>query len=250
MSSSPTVHPPGSLSNYAFSLDASLSSVVPEEEEASIFLNPGEDIQAFSREELEENYLDLKDEIWRLRRKLGLDSASGAKWSGGGYVSSRGLQKDQRVAVFVDVQNMYYSARQAIGRNLSYGMLLRACVGTRELVRAMAYLIHREGKDQSSFLKMLHHTGFEARLRAKIERADGRSKAEWEVGMAMDMIKMAGKVDTIVVASGNGVFVDAARLIKSNGTKFECCTFRRSVSKELLQVADAYHFLNQEHLRQ
>ena len=61
-------------------------------------------------------------------------------------------------------------------------------------------------------------------------------------------IKMAGKVDTIVVASGNGVFADAGRLIQSKGTKFECCTFRQRVNKELLQVVDAYHSLNQENL--
>ena len=179
-------------------------------------------------EDLEDNYLDLKDEIWRLRRELALDPATGMARSGGGYASSNGQLKDQRVAVFVDVQNLYYSARQTFGQNLSYGMLLQACVGTRSLVRAVAYLIEREGTDQSSFLSMLHHTGIEAKRRQVIERMDGTTKAEWEVGLSMDMIKMAGKVDTIVVASGNGVFADAGRLIQSKGTRFDCCTFRQS----------------------
>jgi len=185
-----------------------------------------------------------------LRRELGLDAATGTQVHSGSQNSARGFLKHQRVVVFVDVQNMYYSARREFGQNLSYAMLLRKCVGNRTLVRAIAYLIERDGVNQTSFLNVLHYSGYEVRLRNKMEHGDGSSKAEWDVGMTLDMLKAAGKVDTIVVASGNGVFADVAPMIQARGTKFECCSFRQSVSKELLQAVDAYHFLDQEDIYQ
>lgn len=211
-------------------------------------LDPNEDAAALEREELEDRYLDLKDEVWRLRRELNLEPATGKVPSNGGYTSPGGFLKRQRVAVFVDVQNMYHSAKKTYGRNLSYAKMLRACVRNRRLVRSIAYVIDREGVDQIGFLDHLRYCGFEVRKREVIERIDGSRKAEWELGIAMDMLRIADKVDAIVCVSGNGVFADIAPMIQAKGVKFECCAFRESMSDLLIKAVDQYHLLSEEHL--
>lgn len=211
-------------------------------------LDPNEDAAALEREELEDRYLDLKDEVWRLRRELNLEPATGKIPSSGGYTSQGGFLKRQRVAVFVDVQNMYHSAKKTYGRNLSYSKMLRACVRNRRLVRSLAYVIDREGVDQMGFLDHLRYCGFEVQKREVIERMDGSRKAEWELGIAMDMLRIADKVDSIICVSGNGVFADMAPLIKAKGVKFECCAFRESMSDLLIKAVDQYHLLSEEHL--
>ena len=183
-----------------------------------------------------------------MRRQLNLNPTTGALPNNGGYCSQGGFLKRQRVAVFVDVQNMYHSAKKCYGANLSYSKMLRACVRNRRLVRSIAYVIEREGIDQISFTDHLRYCGFEVRKREVIERADGSRKAEWETGIAMDMIRIADKVDVIIAVSGNGVFADVAPLIKAKGCKFECCAFRESMSDLLTKSVDQYHVLSEDHL--
>ncbi|MHC4822867.1 MAG: LabA-like NYN domain-containing protein [Planctomycetota bacterium] len=218
--------------------------------ESSLVLDTNEDLTGIEREELEDRYLDLKDEVWRLRRNLNLDPTTGKIPNNGGYASPGGFLRRQRVAVFVDVQNMYHSAKKTYGRNLSYSRMLRACVRNRRLIRSTAYVIEREGIDQVSFLDHLRYCGFEVKRREVIERMDGSRKAEWEIGISMDMLRIADKVDTIIVVSGNGVFADVAPLIQAKGVKFECCAFRESMSDLLIRAVDQYHLLSEDHLYQ
>ncbi|MDP7061335.1 MAG: NYN domain-containing protein [Planctomycetota bacterium] len=218
--------------------------------EGNIILDANEDIAAIERDDLEDRYLDLKDELWRLRRELNLDPGTGKIPNNGGFASPGGFLKRQRVAVFVDVQNMYHSAKKTYGRNLSYSRMLRACVRNRRLVRSTAYVIEREGLDQVSFLDHLRYCGFEVKRREVIERMDGSRKAEWEIGISMDMLRIADKVDVIIVVSGNGVFADVAPLIQAKGVKFECCAFRESMSDLLVRSVDQYHLLSEDHLYQ
>ncbi|KAA3612795.1 MAG: NYN domain-containing protein [Planctomycetota bacterium] len=214
----------------------------------NIHLDPNEDVEGLEREDLEERYLDLKDEVWRLRRALNLNPVNGELPNNGGYASPGGFLKRQRVAVFVDVQNMYHSAKKTYGRNLSYAKMLRACVRSRRLIRATAYVIEREGIDQVSFLDHLRYCGFEVRKREVIERMDGSRKAEWELGIATDMLRIADKVDVIIIVSGNGVFADVVPLLQTQGVKVECCAFRESMSDLLIRAVDHYHILSEEHL--
>jgi len=211
-------------------------------------IDQNEGIEDLEREELEDKYLDMKDEVWRLRRQLNLNPATGELPSNGGYASPGGFLKRQRVAVFIDVQNMYHSAKKTYGRNLSYAKMLRQCVRSRRLGRAIAYVIDREGIDQVSFLDHLRYCGFEVKKREVIERMDGSRKAEWELGIAMDMLRVAEKVDVIIAVSGNGVFADVADAVRAKGCKFECCAFRESMSDLLLRAVDQYHVLTEEHL--
>ncbi len=211
-------------------------------------IDQSEIVEDLEREDLEDRYLDFKDEVWRLRRMLNLNPATGDIPSNGGYSSPGGFLRRQRVAVFVDVQNMYHSAKKTYGHNLSYAKMLRLCVGNRRLVRSIAYVIDRDGLDQISFLDHLRYCGFEVRKRPIIERADGSRKAEWELGIAMDMVRMAPKVDSIIAVSGNGVFADIAEYIRAKGVKFECCSFRESMADTLIQAVDQHHVLTEEHL--
>ncbi|PCJ52494.1 MAG: hypothetical protein COA70_12140 [Planctomycetota bacterium] len=230
--------------------DAGTPAPPSSHQDSSLVLDTTEEIAEYEREDLEDRYLDLKDEVWRLRRQLNLDPTTGKIPNNGGYASPGGFLKRQRVAVFVDVQNMYHSAKKTYGRNLSYSRMLRACVRNRRLVRSMAYVIDRDGIDQVSFTDHLRYCGFEVRRREVIERMDGSRKAEWEIGMAMDMLRIADKVDSIIVVSGNGVFADVAPLIRAKGTKFECCAFRESMSDVLIKAVDQYHLLSEDHLYQ
>lgn len=217
-------------------------------ETAAVVLDPAEDVAELEREDLEDRYLDLKDEVWRLRRELNLDPVSGRQPNNGGYASPGGFLRRQTVAVFVDVQNMYHSAKKTYGRNLSYSKMLRHCVRNRRLVRSLAYVIDREGVDQVSFFDHLRYCGFEVRKREVIERMDGSRKAEWELGMAMDMLTIADKVDVVIIVSGNGVFADAAPALRARGVKVEACAFRESMSDLLQRAVDQYHLLGEEHL--
>lgn len=216
--------------------------------EAPIELQPDEEISGLERDDLEDKYLDLKDEVWRLRRQLSLDPISGRVPSNGGYAAPGGFLKRQTVAVFVDVQNMYHSAKKTFGRNLSYARMLRSCVRNRRLVRSIAYVIERDGVDQVSFFDHLRYCGFEVRRREIIERMDGSRKAEWELAMAMDMLRIAEKVDSIIIVSGNGVFADIVPALQAKGVKVECCAFKESMSDLLGRAVDQYHLLGEEHL--
>jgi uncharacterized LabA/DUF88 family protein len=228
--------------------DSPAPSMASHNTDGTIILDADEDATAIDRVDLEDRYLDLKDELWRLRRELNLDPVTGKIPNNGGFASPGGFLKRQRVAVFVDVQNMYHSAKKTYGRNLSYSRMLRACVRNRRLIRSTAYVIEREGIDQVSFLDHLRYCGFEVKRREVIERMDGSRKAEWEIGMAMDMLQVAAKVDVVIVVSGNGVFADVAPLLKANGVKFECCAFRESMSDTLVKSVDQYHLLSEDHL--
>lgn len=233
---------------YSTSLPSSSSMATGQDTSDFIQIDPTEDVSGASREDLEDRYLDLKDEVWRLRRMLQLDPATGEIPSDGGYSSRGGYLRHQRVAVFVDVQNLYHSAKRLFGQNISYGKLLRAAVGPRRLVRASAYVIEQPEIDQQSFFNHLRYTGYEIQKRELIERFDGSSKADWAIGMSRDILAMAEKVDAVVLASGNGSFGDLAPLLKANGVKFECVSFNEALSDILRQAADHYRLLDEEHL--
>lgn len=155
---------------------------------------------------------------------------------------------DQRVAVLVDVQNMYHSARKLHGRNLSYSKLLQNTVKGRKLTRAIAYLLDRDGVDQGGFLEHLSHSGFEVRRKELIERADGSRKGDWDLGIAVDAITLAEKVDVVMLVSGDGDFACLAQLLRHRGVKVEIASFRESTADALIHSADGFHPLGKDSL--
>ena len=112
----------------------------------------------------------------------------------------------QKVAIFVDVQNVYYTTRQAFGRQFDYRAFWAAVTANREVVAAYAYAIRRDDGKQQSFQQILRAIGFEVKLKPYIQRSDGSSKGDWDVGITLDMLELAEQVDVIVLASGDGDF--------------------------------------------
>jgi uncharacterized LabA/DUF88 family protein len=112
----------------------------------------------------------------------------------------------ERVAIFVDVQNIYYTVRQAYGAQFDYNAFWRRVTENREAVEATAFAIDRDDLQQRRFQNILRGIGFNVKLKPYIRRADGSSKGDWDVGIVLDVLDAALKVDTIVLASGDGDF--------------------------------------------
>lgn len=111
-----------------------------------------------------------------------------------------------KIAVFVDVQNIYYTTRQAYGRQFNYRKLWQRISAQGEIVTAVAYAIHRGDEKQLAFQNALKHIGFTVKLKPYIQRRDGSSKGDWDVGIAIDVLDVARDVDKVVLLSGDGDF--------------------------------------------
>lgn len=110
------------------------------------------------------------------------------------------------VAVFVDVQNIYYTVKECYGRHFNYHAFLEKICTDRKLVKALAYAIDRQEGKQRAFQQILRNIGFEVKLKPFIKRQDGSAKGDWDVGITLDMLEYAEEVDVIVLASGDGDF--------------------------------------------
>lgn len=144
-----------------------------------------------------------------------------------------------RVALFVDVQNMYYAARPLNAR-LDFSALMTAATRHRRLVRAIAYVVQNRDTDQSGFLAMLQQKNYEVRRKDLRIRHDGSSKGDWDMEMALDMLRMADSLDVVVLVSGDGDFVPLVTQIRTLGPRVEVYSFPGSTAKELIQAADRH----------
>ncbi|HAT68233.1 MAG: hypothetical protein A2481_03885 [Candidatus Yonathbacteria bacterium RIFOXYC2_FULL_47_9] len=149
-------------------------------------------------------------------------------------------QKEQRVAMFIDAQNLYHSARNLYGAKVNFGAVLKEAVAGRHLVRAIAYVITTEGEEEKSFFEALNNLGIETKTKDLQIFFGGAKKADWDVGLAVDAIRLAGKVDAVVLASGDGDFVPLVEYLKFMGTQVEVITFGRSASGRLREAADDF----------
>ena len=150
-------------------------------------------------------------------------------------------QKNQRVAIFIDTQNLYHSARNLYGANVNFKNILKDALGNRALIRAIAYVITTESKDESPFFEALEKAGIETKTKDLQIFFGGAKKADWDVGIAVDAIRLAPKVDAIVIVSGDGDFVPLVEYLKfSTGVQIEVMSFLQSSSAKLLEATD--HF--------
>ena len=124
---------------------------------------------------------------------------------------------EQRVGVFVDVQNMFYSAKALHQSKIDYSKLLQEIVGSRNLIRAIAYVVQKPEVDQSSFTDALERLGYEIKSKDLRLRPDGTAKGDWDMGIAIDTIAIAPKLDTVVLVSGDGDFVPLVEMLKAHG---------------------------------
>ncbi len=147
----------------------------------------------------------------------------------------------QRVAVFVDVQNMYHSAKNLFGANLSFGQLLQDLVGNRQLIRAIAYVVRAEGPKEQAFFDALEKAGFELKVKDIQIYASGAKKADWDIGMAIDALTIAKHADAIVLVTGDGDFTPLVSYLQNNeGNLVEVAAFGRSCSSRLIEWADKF----------
>lgn len=155
------------------------------------------------------------------------------------------LFKEQRVGVFIDVQNMYYSARYIYKSKVNFKTLLDQAVRGRNLIRAMAYVIKADVKDESNFFEVLKSLGYEVKAKDLQVFYGGAKKGDWDIGIAMDMIELAPKLDAIVLVSGDGDFVPLVQHLKhALGCYVEVIAFGKSSSQKLVDEAD--NFVNMD----
>ncbi len=148
--------------------------------------------------------------------------------------------KAQRVAVFVDVQNMYYSARDLYKSKVDFSTLLKTAVAGRRLVRAIAYVIKADVKDEQNFHDALEKIGFEVKAKDLQVFYGGAKKGDWDVGIATDMLRLAPKIDTAVLVSGDGDFTEVVKYVKAIGCRVEVMSFKKTASSKLVEEADDF----------
>lgn len=154
--------------------------------------------------------------------------------------------KNQRVAVFIDAQNLYHSARSLFGGRVNFKNLLATAVGNRQLIRAFGYVISTKGGEEKPFFEALTKLGIETRQKELQEFFGGAKKGDWDVGLAVDAIRTAEIVDTIVIASGDGDFVPLVEYLKNQGRRVEVIAFGRSSSGKLKEACDEFIDLGEE----
>ena len=124
--------------------------------------------------------------------------------------------KEQRVAVFIDTQNLYHTAKNLYKRRVNFGALLKEAVASRKLVRAVAYVITTENQDEKAFFEALGKLGIETKTKDLQIFWGGAKKADWDVGLAIDAITMANKLDAVILVSGDGDFVPLVEYLQIN----------------------------------
>src|SRR3990167_6442161 len=157
------------------------------------------------------------------------------------------VNKEQRVGVFVDVQNMYYSARALYSAKVNFKELLKEAVNGRKLVRAIAYGVSAGEKDEENFHKALDGIGYEVKLKDLQIFYGGNKKADWDVGLAIDAIELAPKLDVVVLVSGDGDYIPLVEHLKrALGCRVEVLAFGRSCSGKLKEIADEFYDLDEK----
>ena len=155
--------------------------------------------------------------------------------------------KDQRVAVFVDAQNIYHTARNLFGANANFKAILDQAVSGRILVRALVYGITSPTAEEKGFLDALEKQGYELRLKDLQVFAGGAKKGDWDVGMAVDAIRIAEKVDVVVLVTGDGDFIPLVEFLQQNkGCLVEGVCFGRSTSARLIEAVDDFTDLGEQ----
>lgn len=153
---------------------------------------------------------------------------------------------DQRVGIFVDVQNMFYAAKHLYNSKLNFARLLDYVSRDRPLVRAIAYVVQTPEIDQSNFLTMLRSNGYEIRSKDLKQRPDGSAKGDWDMGLALDALAMSERLDVVAIVSGDGDFVDLVNFLKARGVRVEVYSFPYSTSEDLRYVATEYFQMGTE----
>jgi uncharacterized LabA/DUF88 family protein len=147
-----------------------------------------------------------------------------------------------KIAVFADVQNIYYTTRQAYQQQFNYRRVWQLIAEHGDICTANAYAIARSNEQQQKFQNALKHIGFTIKLKPYIQRSDGSAKGDWDVGIAIDVMESAPAVDTVVLLSGDGDFdLLLDRVKRSFGVTTEVYGVPMLTAKSLIDAADIFH---------
>lgn len=154
--------------------------------------------------------------------------------------------KNQRVAIFIDIQNLYHSAKNLYGARVNFRNLLLEAIENRQLIRAIAYVAKSDEPGEASFFDVLEKTGIEIRIKDLQVYPDGTKKGDWDVGLAVDAIRVSQTVDVIILASGDGDFVPLVEYLKALGKRVEVISFGRTTSYRLKEIVDDFYDLDEK----
>ena len=153
----------------------------------------------------------------------------------------------ERISIFVDVQNVYYTCRQAFQSNFDYNQFFRRVTSDRILVNACAYATDVGDEKQRQFQNILRGIGFAVNLKPMLKRVDGTTKADWDIGIALDVYEAAPKCDTVVLVSGDGDFTVLLQRIRDRfDTRSEIYGVTDLTSNSLIQAADKFIAIDQQ----
>jgi uncharacterized LabA/DUF88 family protein len=149
--------------------------------------------------------------------------------------------KSQRVGIFIDTQNLYHSAKNLYKAKVNFGNVVKEALAGRQLIRAVAYVIRTESEEEKGFFEALNKLGIETKIKDIRVFAGGAKKADWDIGMAIDAIAMANKLDTVILATGDGDFVPLVEYLRyTEGCQVEVIAFGKSAAGTLREATDDF----------
>jgi len=149
--------------------------------------------------------------------------------------------KDQRVGVFIDTQNLYHSAKNIYNTRVNFDQVVKDGLAGRQLIRAVAYVITTEAGDEKNFFEALGKMGIETKTKNLQIFSGGAKKADWDVGLAVDAIKLAPKLDAVILVTGDGDFVPLVEYLQIHeGCQVEVMSFGKSSSSKLIEICDDF----------
>ncbi|MDE2172969.1 MAG: NYN domain-containing protein [Patescibacteria group bacterium] len=151
--------------------------------------------------------------------------------------------KEQRVGIYIDAQNLYHSGKNLYRSKVNFGQIVKDALDGRKLVRAVAYVIATESGEENAFFEALTKMGIETKVKDLQIFSSGAKKADWDVGLAVDAVKLAPKLDAVILVTGDGDFVPLVEYLQMNeGCQVEVVSFGKSTSAKLIEAAD--HFMD------
>ncbi len=155
--------------------------------------------------------------------------------------------KNQRVAVLIDVQNMYHSSKALYKKRVNFKEVLKTALSERQLIRAIGYVIRTESGEEKSFFEALEKIGIELKIKDLQIFAGGMKKGDWDVGLSIDAVRLADSaIDAIVLVTGDGDFVPLVEYLKGKGRQVEVMAFGKSTSSKLKDVCDDFFDLGEK----
>lgn len=148
---------------------------------------------------------------------------------------------EQRVAVFIDAQNLYHSAKNLYGHKVNFAEIVKDALAGRKLIRSIAYVITSEAGDEQGFFEALNKNGIETKTKDLQVFMGGAKKGDWDVGLAVDAITLAPKVDAVIIISGDGDFVPLVQYLQvHSGIQVEVASFAKSASARLIEACNDF----------